>query len=363
MRASTCFLILLSTLFAAVLTGCNQEYGEEDPLADFPDLQLDSGSTADPSAEAPQEQLALKLKAGDRFPLIKTVDQQLLQAWGEGSALSTSRLELRLAISVDEVKAGRTRLNVRYDRVRFEQDLAGEKLVYDSQSPSNPVPAHAAIYQGMVNNGFSFWLGPDNKIMELVGFEQFLQRCVQHVPANQREEVLLQLTATTGDEGIANFVDDSIGLLPYKAGQEGQETAVRVGETWTQQRQFSRPLPMFVTQSYTLREMNEQTAEIDITGTIAPSAVYGPAGEQNVRLTVRGGHCLGNCTVDRQTGLPVQSRVERLLDMTVHPASGPEFQQRKQIVTTIRAFPSQGTTQPAISAVAPANAAGGQNGG
>src|SRR5207248_1837630 len=88
-------------------------------------------------------------------------------------------------------------------------------------------------------------------------------------------------------------------------------------------------------------------AEIDITGTVSPSATYGPSNQPNpeVNVTIRGGTSLGNCLLDRRTGLPMQSRVEQSLEMNVRLADGSEFDQQKTTVTTIKYFPEQGAPQ------------------
>jgi len=60
-----------------------------------------------------------------------------------------------------------------------------------------------------------------------------------------------------------------------------------------------------------------------------------------VQLYIRGGKSFGSCLIDRKTGLPLESKIERFLETTVKLASGKEFEQQKEIVTTIRAFPHQ----------------------
>jgi hypothetical protein len=60
-----------------------------------------------------------------------------------------------------------------------------------------------------------------------------------------------------------------------------------------------------------------------------------------VRVTVKGGRSQGHCTIFRDTGLPKESRVERIVDMTVQMAGGIEFDQQKRTVTTVEAYPPQ----------------------
>ncbi len=290
------------------------------------------------------EVLELKLAVNQRFPMIKTVEQTLSQASAAGVVQSKSKLELILALTVEELQEdGRKRLRVQYSGVKYSHDIAGEKVSFDSNRSSGPAPPEVQAYQGLVQNGFSFWIGPDNKIIELVGFDQFMQRCLQNTPVSQRETVLAKISETSGDDGVANFIDDSIGLLPYNINKEHQGGAVRVGESWTKTRRLTQPIPMVLKTEYTLRELNENIARINIAGDIAASKISSPINQhgKSVQLFIRGGKSFGSCLIDRQTGLPLESRIERFLETTVKLESGKQFEQQKQIVTTIRAFPHQ----------------------
>ena len=290
------------------------------------------------------EVLELNLAVNQRFPMIKTVEQTLSQASAAGVVQSKSKLELILALTVEELQEdGRKRLRVQYSGVKYSHDIAGEKVSFDSNRSSGPAPPEVQAYQGLVQNGFSFWIGPDNKIIELVGFDQFMQRCLQNTPVSQRETVLAKISETSGDDGVANFIDDSIGLLPYNINKEHQGGAVRVGESWTKTRRLTQPIPMVLKTEYTLRELNENIARINIAGDIAASKISSPINQhgKSVQLFIRGGKSFGSCLIDRQTGLPLESKIDRFLETTVKLENGKEFEQQKQIVTTIRAFPHQ----------------------
>ena len=285
--------------------------------------------------------LDLNLAVGDRFPLLKTVEQTLTQQTPTGPTLSRSTLELLLAIEVEEIRDGNTRLGVQYHRVRYEQDIAGERFEYDSDAPPHALPAELQVYAGLIDNGFSFWIRPDNQIIELVGFNEFLARFVRMVPPDQQQTVVTRLAETSGEEGIANFVDESIGLLPTHS--ETGSGPVSVGDAWTRQREVARPVPLYISHNCTLRQLSDTTAEIDIAGSISTSTTYGPAAgdTQGAHVTVRGGHIIGSCTIDLHSGLPIKSHTQRNLEMSVQLADGTSFEQQKQVVTSIRAFPQE----------------------
>jgi hypothetical protein len=308
----------------------NLESSDETPAQD---TRLASSPT-DPKGV----RLELHLRKGDRFPLIKTVEQSLVQKSDTAPATARTRLELTLAISVEEERDDAIRLRVNYGRVVYEHDINGQRLSFDSQTHQGAVPWDAIPYAGMVGNGFSFWLGRDNRIRELVGYQDFLQKCVENVPLDRRQTLLAELSHRFGDDGVANFVDDSIGLLPYDATVD-KEAATRVlaGDVWTRERRLMQPVPVYLTTTYRLTEINDETADIDITGRVASGEAVQETGPGRVRVS--GGRSMGNCIVDRATGLPLEMRLTRNMTIHVTTEDSQEVVQEKEILTTIRAFP------------------------
>ena len=238
---------------------------------------------------SPEAHLELRLSAGDRFPLVKTIRQNLVQKSAEYPANAQSQLEMHMVIQVEDVKPDAILMNVRYTRISYSQDINGQSLAYDSDTHQNAVPADVIPYAGMVNNGFSFWLGRDNRIRELVGYHEFLQRCVQNVSIERRQNLLAEISARFGDDGVANFVDDSVGLLPYNH-QVSPEAAtqVTVGDVWYRERRLMHPVPVFMKSTCRLLSLNESTAEIDITGRIASGESYSGDGAGQSRIQIRG---------------------------------------------------------------------------
>lgn len=302
------------------------------------------------SPETAPSSLALNLRVGARFPLIKTVEQRLTQKLASGVTTGHTRLELRLSLLVDEMRPDARRLTVRYHRVRYSQNLGGEQVEYDSDQPPVITPPAALAYCGLKDNGFSFWVGADHQVKDLVGFEEFLRRCVAQVSPDLRNGVLQQLAIRRGEDGIANFVDDSIGLLPNPADPQFAGQPLQIGSSWT--------LPQTTSATGTrclLKGWTNETAEIALVGQIEPSNYVDDV--RQLKLTVRGGQCTGTCVVDRQTGMPTQSRIDRVVDMVAQLPDGTEIPQRKEVVTTVVAFLDQ--PQPSQAAAAPWGGTGG----
>ena len=289
---------------------------------------------------AAAQAIRLGIHVGDRFPLVKRLDQFLKQVTPNGNVLTHhSSLEMSLSVTVEELvdrgpQRGQLRLGAKFHRVKFSQNVPGAETQYDSNNPPATVPLEIQGYHGLKDNGFSFWIGADHQILEIVDFEKFIDRCVENVPAEKRVFVRSTLARNAGADGIANFIDDSIGLLPNRA--------VALGDSWTRARQIVQPVPMHITTRYTLTELTNDEAQVNILGTITPSTTYGPDDQQSrgVEVQVKKGHSIGSCTINRRTGLPIDSRVDQELSMRVKLANGAEFDQSKTTVTTIRIYPA-----------------------
>jgi hypothetical protein len=333
------------SLFVAVclLAGCNSEsasnkaddgiLGLADPLsARDADPKLQNSKPAD---------LSLKLKPGMRIPLKKTVQQELSQSSIKGVKKSTSSLELMMAITVDEIRENDKKFDVQYSHVKYSQNLDNKSLSYDSAIPNSPVPTAALPYQGMINNGFEFWVGQDNQIKEILGYEQFLDKCLAKIPEAQKQQLMMQIAASSQHDGLANFIDDTIGLLPYDEKAEKNGTVVNVGFTWTRRRYLNQPLPITVEQTYTIKEINDKVALLDMTGAVLPTTSLSKETYDGLNVQIRGGNSYGQCTIDLATGLPTQSQVDQYIDMLVALDGGITFEQRKHILTTVNAYPPQ----------------------
>ncbi len=284
------------------------------------------------------EKLELRLKQGDRFPLVKTVEQTLVQKSDVVPAMARTKLELTLIITVEEVNNDAIRLGVQYSRVAYQHDVNGQQLSYDSANHQGAVPWDAIPYAGMVNNGFAFWIGRNNSIRELVGYKEFLERCVANVPLERRETLLSEISSRFGDDGVANFVDDTIGLLPYdNTVDENSATRVLPGDLWTRERRLMQPVPIHLTSTYRLVSLNNDLAEIEITGRVASGEAGTPS--EISRLRIIGGQSLGRCIVDRATGLPLEMTLSRFMKMQLTTSDNQRVIQEKQIETTIRSYP------------------------
>ncbi len=279
------------------------------------------------------------LKIGDRFPFAKTVEHRLTQTDKEGSQVSASRAEILMSLGVDNVLAdGRKQISVRYHRIRYEQNIRGKRIAYSSDQPAEQVPQEAILYSGLVNNGFSFWIGPNNKVIEVVEFNDFLQRCLRNVPPQHQQDLQRQLVSTKREGYIASFIDDSIGMLPNESNVTPPDVAFETGAVWELEPQTCEtPIPMVTNTRCVLKERSTDSAEILLTGRISatPNQFTIHDSEGDFKVHVKGGHSSGVCRIDRRTGFPTDSRIQRAVEFVMELPDGQRVQQTKETISTL----------------------------
>lgn len=320
--------ILLTGLWPAA--GCGDSGGVKQSTAVDPSVPV-----APPVERA---ELKLSVAVGQRFPLRKVVEQQIVQSYpgtpDTRTESTVSRLEMLLSITVEGSDATGPRLGVRYDRVRFSRENRGEKLEYDSAQPPVALPLELAAYQGMIGRGFSFWLGAENRIARVEGFAAFVQAALAKVPPERRHDVLLGVEAGTGEDGVVDFVDDTLGLLPF----DGAKAA---GDTWRHTRRIARPVPMHIDSLCTLRDLTPELAVVDVRGEVTPLVSSGvrTVAHESLQIIVERGRTVGECVLFRETGLPKESKIVQEVDLAIRSPGKPVMQQHKRVTTTIESYP------------------------
>ena len=286
------------------------------------------GST--PGSNSAPLDLSLQWNFGDQFSLIKTVQQSLTQQSAATPVVATTSLELHMDLQVQQLRDDASLLRITYRRVRYEHNVNGDQQTFDSSvnDPRTVAPG-LALYAGLVNNGFSFWLGHDNTVRELVGYNAFLQRCVAALPMPQQAAVLSGISDRFGTAGVAGFVDDSIGILPGNSST--QSAQVTIGDIWTRERSVAMPVPVQIKSTYRLESVAARSATIQVTETLTPTtAVPGSP------VSIEGGRSMGTCVVDRATGMPLDVGRTTFVSLRVRTADGQSVAQEKRIVTRVQ---------------------------
>ena len=350
-RWTTLVTILGVTTFCMSNSGCSYFHSASTD-EDIDISEIDEPVTSDEIETLPHEKqsapltkksaVAAGLKIGDRFPFSKTVEHRLTQTDKEGVHVSASRAEITMSLAVDNVLAdGRKQISARYHQIRYLQDIQGNRIIYSSDQPPEQAPQEAILYSGLVNNGFSFWIGPNNKVIDVVEFNDFLQRCLRNVPPQNQAALQRQLECTKGEGYLTSFIDDSIGLIPYESNSSPPDSAFETGAVWELEPQTCEtPIPMVTNTRCVLKDCSTDFAEVLLTGRISgspnPFTIQNPDGD--FKVLVKGGHSSGVCRFDRRTGFPTDSRIQRSVEFVMELPDGQRIQQTKETLSTFSAI-------------------------
>ena len=269
---------------------------------------------------------------GESFPLLKSVTQSLIHETPRGIDRSESRLDLFVTLTVDRVDPVGTWLTASYRKVRYSLNIADTLVEYDSDFDGAIAPAEVRPYAAMVGNSFQFQLSPSNKVAAVSGLQTFMHNCIQSLPEEQQQPMLSVWRAQTGHNGVASFVDETIGMLPF----DGGKLAITAGDSWNRERTKGHPAPIRLKSLNRVVSSSGQTVTVAVTGTIntesnrPASAVSAPY--------VTNGQTIGQSVFDRRTGLPLQSRMDTSLDLAITNPDGTSSRQHKQIVSSIQSL-------------------------
>lgn len=326
----------VGTLLFVLTSGCTGEEKLETPTE-----PRTASPLLVPVVKSPRgERLELKLNVGDRFKIVKRIEQTLVQQIPNAPHPDSAVLELFLTIEIEEIRGNMRRLGMHYDRVRSHRNIANQIRDYDSAQSQPALQTEELIYQGLKNNSFSFWIGTGTGKIEPVGFEAFLDRCVQFIPAAHRAAFKSQLAGNAwNDGGIANFTEDGLALFPADNLPQREDGLFFEGESWRTERHLQQPIPMLTRNEFKIAKIEPTTLQLGIAGRINPVLrnPRDPTANHGMVVKIRGGRTIGSCTINRHTGIPIHSDVTRHLEMLVQLDNGTEFRQSKTVVTTIQA--------------------------
>jgi len=312
------------------------DMGEQASTA--PEPGLIQPPAASPQPITPQND-AGPLQVGAKYSFVKSIEQRVVQQQPGTPIVTHSRLtipfvlEIRNVIgedvlSVEGHNPGDALFEIKYDNFQYTQELPGAAVVYDSARPNGPAPTAIEAYRGLPGNGFSFWVDRRNHLKGLVGFTEFLERCLRQSTPQQRALIWKSFAGSSDNDHLANFVDDSIALPALEGGQQGQ--------TWQKEQQIRQPIPVQLRLQYTVSETSQSLVEVTVGGVVVPQAAINLGGAQ---VEIQGGRINGRYQIDRGTGLPNHSRLEQTIEMVVQTPGGESIAQSKQTVTQLTASP------------------------
>lgn len=333
------FLKYLMLLCVITLLGCDQWQSttENELVKELPDLPsmvpASSAKNSDSDSAAIRSEFAA-FKMGQQFTYEKSITHTLTQATGDPSNKSVVQIDLVFTLWVEEIQQDRTRFGLRFQQVKYSQNIAGEKIEYDSEARPETIPAAVQAVHDLTQQKLSIWRDAQGVISQLSGWPK-QDSAIRTVSHSQAAEV----------PTISDLLDPAFDLLAEARTRD----KLAEGQSWITQQQFAGTVSLIEKLNCFCKSKNSQSVDVDVTGTITPGLNLEDHQFANSSpVKVSSGHTIGKVRYDVNTGLPEHSTWQRYILMQVNLESGEKFEQRKDTRTALklRESPTANTVAP-----------------
>lgn len=259
--------------------------------------------------------LGLRLEPGQSFGVAMVMEQDVAQDYGEHELETSQRIAITWREEVESVKPdGTAVVAFVYETARFAIDGPETGLVeYDSAAPGPSVPPFALGLDAVVGERVRLEIGPTGEIRSLTDVTHLVDRVIAKLvlpagvdPAAVRDD----LRRHFGEDALREMLQTVLSIYP--------DREVGVGDQWTRRMQVTRGFPHEQTNTYELRDFDDERAVVSIRSKVkslaaAPSV---RSGLTQMQLDLEGTQ-RGRLTIDRRTGMVVVAEILQDLEGTL----------------------------------------------
>nr|MBA3469462.1 hypothetical protein [Herpetosiphonaceae bacterium] len=248
----------------------------------------------------------LKLKQGETYRTVMTMDQTIEQTLLGETEKTTSVTQMTLSYTVSQVAAdGTIHMECTYEQISLAQGNANEAVKYDSANPDANQNAEqiAPIYDKIIGQTISVQFAPTGEAKSVEGFDAIIDSMMESMPEGPMREQFRQSMSDMFEQSITG----NSGNLAYFPGQ-----AIKVGDSWPQKTSMSTTIfNIELDTTYTLKERKDGIATIETVsaGTFLPGESSEIMGMQ-MNFNMQGGQT-GTLAVDEATGWTTRSEIQQ----------------------------------------------------
>ena len=244
-------------------------------------------------------ELRLRLKPGESYKLLVTIDQRINQTTGANQQATEQMIAVGYTMAVEAVDAaGNMKVATTYDSIHFRQKGPAGAVEYDSAKAPKQVPPPARAFAALAGLGFKATLTPEGKVSAVEGLDAMFAEMVRKLELPEgpaKAAVQKALADQFGEEAMKQNVQNLFALYP--------DTPVSLGQTWQRRVVVTKGFPVVIEGAYTLKGRSGGVATIETKATLSPNEAAGPidlgTGKMSYDLN---GVQNGTAEVDEATG-------------------------------------------------------------
>ncbi|KXK54551.1 MAG: hypothetical protein UZ07_CHB004002527 [Chlorobi bacterium OLB7] len=167
--------------------------------------------------------------------------------------------------SVDD--AGTATITMAYDSIVVRNKTPMGEVNFNSADLSSDATPETAPYRAMVGAAFTLKLTKMGKVESITGMEEMMGKIVSEMgtgdPA-QKAAIEQSLKRMISNEAMAETIERSMNIYPT--------TPVAVGDSWNHNMEVAMMMPMTVNTTYTLKNVANGVADLDVQSTVTNNA-------------------------------------------------------------------------------------------
>ena len=212
---------------------------------------------------AQQYDLHLNLTKGQHYVQSMVMNLVMNQSIAGQDINVTTKMQFDFDQEVKSItKKGDFVLESSYSHIIINADAMGQETTYDSKvkdnSGSEAVKTYSQTFGKIIGKKFLVTLSPKGKVLEIKGLKEILSTLekASSDPATQKI-----IEGTFDEKKMTSNFESAYHIFP--------ETAVKVGDSWTQKSTIESVFPVEMNTGYTLKEVSNGIARITATGNIS----------------------------------------------------------------------------------------------
>jgi hypothetical protein len=229
------------------------------------------GPAAARTKAAEKTRLRLSLKAGQTFKEKVTMDQNIKQT------VMGTKMDIKQVMSMvfrfeilDVDSKGLANCKITYDAMAMKQDGPMGSKEFDSAKTDTEPPKEMKPIAALVGQGFTLSIAPNGRVSNVKGADALLKKMFKDMdlPAAMRDTMEKQLKGQFGDQAIGEMMEKMLAVYP--------DRPVAIGESWQRQFAVTAGMPMVMDNTWTLKEVRDGTAVIDVVSKITADSKAKP---------------------------------------------------------------------------------------
>jgi len=238
------------------------------------------------------------------FPIGKTYDftlisDQIINQQMAGKKLSISQnIGTEYSFDIRNGEGLEKDIEVTYKRIFMKSNGMGNQMAMDSEDADT---TKENSFRGLKGASFHMVMLPNGGIKSLTGVEKMVANMVSrmNVDSAKAANIKASLSQQFSEEGMKQTLESSLKIYPDKS--------VKIGESWTVDTKMQLNMPVETITKYTLKEVKENIAYLNINGTLLSKGSFESMGNKiDTDLT---GTNVGDAELDLKTGLILKSHL------------------------------------------------------